>query len=357
MDIVTRVEELKRAGRHEEAIPILKDWIASMEGNVGGVAPWPYEHLAIIYRKLRMLDEEERLLEHFAGQRHGLGAKPPKLLDRLQKVYEKRGLLERAEVDGQPVLWHREHDCRVDEVPVFLQRGLVVDTETTGLSHSDELIEFAGILFAFSRLSGRVTGELDRYGGLREPRTRISPAAARVHGITAADVAGRTLDRERVEGMIARADAIIAHNAPFDQRFVVGQFPLAADRTWHCSLRACSWKKRGYPSGKLDDILAAEGIVRAQGHRALDDAAGLLELLSRPSPALDGRTYLLEVTRSVPVTYMPDPPAFRGGGGRGRRVQVRAPEPPSERPSGCLSGVVLAALTMAAGVSAVLLGG
>lgn len=82
VDKVERVKQLKREGRHEEALAILLDWVQSMEGSPDGVAPWPYEHLAIIYRKLKRHDEEQDILERFAREAHGLGATPPKLLAR-----------------------------------------------------------------------------------------------------------------------------------------------------------------------------------------------------------------------------------------------------------------------------------
>lgn len=54
-----------------------------------GVAPATYESLAVIYRKRKDREAEIAILERFAGQHHGPGASPPKLLDRLAKLRSK----------------------------------------------------------------------------------------------------------------------------------------------------------------------------------------------------------------------------------------------------------------------------
>ena len=303
MSVVETVKELKRTGRHEEALPLLWEWIQDEEGSSGdgGVAPWPYEQVAIIYRKMRQLEEEAAVLERFAQQRHAPGAKPPKLLDRLVRVYELLGQLEEVPYHGEVVQWHREQDQPVDALPAFVQQGLVVDTETTGLSRDDEVIELGAILFAFSRYSGRVLKELDRYHGFREPARPISWGAARKHGLTVDKLVGFDLDYTRLAHLFYQAQLVIAHNASFDFRFVSGLVPNARETPWHCSMRGCSWKKWGFPSAKLDDLLEACEIERVREHRALDDAEALLTLLARPGYDAPDGTCLLQVVSKPPV--------------------------------------------------------
>ena len=100
-----------------------------------------------------------------------------------------------------------------------------VDCETTGLAQHDELIELAVILFCFDRTNAAICGIVDSYSGLREPMVEINPFAARTHHITPDTLAGKTLDGERVESILERAEFFIAHNAAFDRRFVVKLFP------------------------------------------------------------------------------------------------------------------------------------
>ena len=175
---------LKREGRHRDVIPILSEWLDETEKDPLGVSAWPYQQLAIIHRKLRDPAREVEVLERFARQRHLPDARSLKLFQRLVRAYELQGELEEGTLEGQPVPVHRSHGMPVDAVPSFRSTGLVLDVETTGLSREDELIEFGGVLFSFSRLSGRVLSELDRYQGMREPGRPIHPGAARAHGLT-----------------------------------------------------------------------------------------------------------------------------------------------------------------------------
>jgi len=87
---VTEVRALKRAGRLGEAEVLLIGLVdaveAESEKNGWGVAPWYYEQLAIVYRKQKRPLEELAILERYAAQRHAPGAKPAKLMERLEKV-------------------------------------------------------------------------------------------------------------------------------------------------------------------------------------------------------------------------------------------------------------------------------
>ncbi len=89
-EYVDDVRSLKRAGRLEEAARLLLSLIEATEAESRatghGVAPWYYEHLAIVYRKLKDPVNEKQLLVRFAEQVHAPGATPDKLLKRLHAV-------------------------------------------------------------------------------------------------------------------------------------------------------------------------------------------------------------------------------------------------------------------------------
>lgn len=334
MDRAERVAMLKREGRHQDAIPILSEWLDETEKDPLGVSAWPYQQLAIIHRKLRDPAREVEVLERFARQRHGPDARSLKLFQRLVRAYELQGELEEGTLEGRPIPVHRSHGMPVDAVPSFRSTGLVVDVETTGLSREDELIEFGGVLFSFSRLSGRVLSELDRYQGMREPGRPIHPGAARAHGLTLGDLRGKALDHSRINAMISDAEVLIAHNASFDRRFIIPMFPSAEEKPWQCSMRGYPWTKRGYPSAKLDDILGVSGIVRKRSHRALDDADALLTLLARQNES-SGRTYLAEVMSRPPLK------AGTSSGAAPGRPQRPASEKDTGGAGGCLTAVVV----------------
>ncbi len=89
-EYVDEVRSLKRAGSLEEAARLLLNLVKATEAESratgDGVAPWYYEHLAIVYRKLKDPVNEKRLLLRFAEQVHAPGARPEKLLKRLHAI-------------------------------------------------------------------------------------------------------------------------------------------------------------------------------------------------------------------------------------------------------------------------------
>lgn len=172
------------------------------------------------------------------------------------------------------------------------QLGAIVDVETTGFSpFRDEIIELCMILF---RMDGNGFAIIEEeYTGLREPVNGINAAAARVNGISWADVCGRDLDHQRVNELIRRADFFIAHNASFDRGFITRLFPQAAYKHWYCSMSGINWRGMGYPNRRLQDLLAWHGIRPDRQHRAEDDVRATLELLNHSQS--NGRTYLTEL--------------------------------------------------------------
>jgi DNA polymerase-3 subunit epsilon len=172
--------------------------------------------------------------------------------------------------------------------------GGIVDVETTGLSPAqDEIIELCIVLFSFDYNNGQLVRIEEEYVGLREPSCGIHPEAARVNGITRADVYGKDLDYDRVAELIERADFLIAHNASFDRNFMVRLFPSVQGKTWYCSMAGVDWRGKGYPNRRLQDLLYHHRIVPARTHRASDDVYATLELLSHRQNS--GTTYLYEL--------------------------------------------------------------
>lgn len=183
----------------------------------------------------------------------------------------------------------RERLERGEGAPSLGVAGMV-DVETTGLSpRYDEIVELALILFAFDRETGEILGVVEEYAGLREPSVPISAGASRVNGITWEMVRGRRLDEQRIEGMLRRAEFLVAHNAYFDRGFVTRLFPLAARKPWLCSMRNVNWHRFGFPSAALQSLLQHHGIVTGRAHRGAEDARATLELLNRRDP--EGQPY------------------------------------------------------------------
>ena len=91
---IEQVKHLKREERHDEAIALLLNLIAATEaesresGGPSGVAPWYYEQLAIIYRKVKRHSDEVAVLERYEGQTKAPGVGPQRLAERLTKAKE-----------------------------------------------------------------------------------------------------------------------------------------------------------------------------------------------------------------------------------------------------------------------------
>jgi DNA polymerase-3 subunit epsilon len=151
-----------------------------------------------------------------------------------------------------------------------------LDTETTGLDSSAEIIEIALV-----DGSGRVL--LD---SLVRPQRAIPTDATRIHGITNADVAGAPLWGDlwpQVSALLA-AHTVVVYNASFDYRMVCQMNRAAAlaapPDDWQCAMLqysnfAAVWHARfgNFRWHRLDDAAArfvAPGA--APSHRALADA-------------------------------------------------------------------------------------
>ena len=292
-----RIAELKRTGRYEEALTLLTEIIKETEKKAAkehrSVDSWPYKEAAIVYRKLKDYEAEVAVLERFATQHHSYSKQARGLLKRMKRAYQLAGLLEKR--DG--CLIHVGYGVPVDELPMIVGTAAFVDLETTGFAGHDELIEIAIVLFRFNWVTGQVLGVVDSYVGLREPTVPISPGATRVHRITMADVRGKQLNKEKVIELCQRADFLIAHNAGFDRRFLCALYPELKGLTWACSMNGVKWKRKGFQSKGLQNLLADHGLTPNTAHRALADVMAALDLLSQIDPQR-GEPYLLELLDS-----------------------------------------------------------
>lgn len=167
--------------------------------------------------------------------------------------------------------------------PEFPRRGIILDTETTGLNYrTDEIIEIGVIAFTFNDEGalGDVTGV---YGGLQQPTITIPADITRLTGITDDMVAGHVIDAARLNALIEPADLVIAHNAGFDRPFCEAFSPIFVHKAWACSVSEVDWSARGFEGSKLGYLIGQSGYFH-DGHRALDDCFALLEVLGQVRP-------------------------------------------------------------------------
>lgn len=169
-----------------------------------------------------------------------------------------------------------EIDCLSDD-----QILAVVDVETTGLSalYGDRVCEI-GIVTA------RGDAILDTYQTLVNPQRPISPGAARVNGLSDADVCHAPTFAEIAPQVLARIESVtlVCHNAPFDLGFLSAEFarlafpwqPVAVIDTLELARRHFH-----FPSNSLPAIASDLHLETPQAHRALADALTTYQVFRR----------------------------------------------------------------------------
>ncbi|MGO1163193.1 3'-5' exonuclease [Brucella pseudogrignonensis] len=164
----------------------------------------------------------------------------------------------------------------------FPRLGVVVDTETTGLSAAqEEIIEIGAVAFRYAD-DGSIGDVCATFGALQEPSKPIPADITRITGITDEMVAGQIIPRARLEALIADADIIIAHNAGFDRPFLERFSPVFENKPWACSVKEIDWTARGFEGTKLGYLIGQSGYFH-NGHRAEDDCQALLAVLKGQS--------------------------------------------------------------------------
>ena len=170
-------------------------------------------------------------------------------------------------------------------------RQIVLDTETTGLEvdQGHRIIEIGCVELINRQLTGR------HYHRYLDPERAIDAGAESVHGISAADLAGKPrfaqIAAELME-FLGTADLII-HNAPFDVGFLNRELELAGDgcppvHEGRTIIDTLPMARALYPGQKnsLDALCKRHGIDNS--HRELHGALLDAELLANVFLAMTG---------------------------------------------------------------------
>jgi DNA polymerase-3 subunit epsilon len=177
-----------------------------------------------------------------------------------------------------------------DTRPLKALTCVVFDTETTGLSISDRIVQIAGLRIA----GGRLTGE--EFDTLVNPGRPIPPGATDIHGITDAMVKDAPDVATALRGFhhFTEDAVLIAHNAPFDMGLLRAaeaesrkHFPNRVMDT--VLLSAMIWGQ-GAPHS-LDAICERLGITipAGQRHTAMGDAQATAQAFLKMLPALEAK--------------------------------------------------------------------
>ena len=178
-------------------------------------------------------------------------------------------------------------------------KAAIVDTETTGVTHSvDKIIELGIVVVEYSPHTGQVYRVLETFNELEYPGIPIPPESAKIHGITDKMVANKKIDDQAVEILMEGVSLVVAHNSFFDRGFMEERLPLFKDKAWACSYAQIPWKTEGVGSSSLE-FLAYRSGFHFSGHRASVDCHALLEVLqtSLPASGVKAMQVLLEKAR------------------------------------------------------------
>lgn len=163
-----------------------------------------------------------------------------------------------------------------------IQRCLIIDTETSGLDDSAELIEVGMILYSVTNQSSLVEFAtlLPATKNDAEPINRIKPAALQEIAVVG-EKSSIVLD------LMNAADCYVAHNAEFDAA-VLKRWSMffTDDKPWLCTMADFKWPLATREQGSLINLALDHGIGVSSAHRALTDCRLIAALFDRMTDLL-----------------------------------------------------------------------
>lgn len=157
------------------------------------------------------------------------------------------------------------------------ERILFVDVETTGLHLDDRVVSLGVILAETHHLPERI--EVKHTHCVFNPERACHPRASAVHGYDDWVLSHQPRFADEAADLLLLfegVDLVVAHNAPFDMRFLRQEFTLAGvampERPVFCTM--AGWRDQGLPGpAGLESVAAHYGHVRLnKRHGALEDA-------------------------------------------------------------------------------------
>ena len=151
----------------------------------------------------------------------------------------------------------------------------ILDTETTGLDPSSQVLELAIIRCGVDSL-GNLCGIDEIVDEFNDPGFEIPADVGELTGITDDMVRGKHIDIGKVAHILRGNPVIIAHNAEFDRNFF-GRVFTNDSYEWSCSVKCCNWSNMGFSGSNLGMLLLQEGFF-FDAHRAYMDCLALAML-------------------------------------------------------------------------------
>jgi hypothetical protein len=146
-EIENEVIQLKALGKFDDALELLLCSIEFGENEARNTNRrlylHPYEEAAIIFRKLKRLNDEIYVLEKFLSNPKSISeTKYLKVVERLEKACILAGKAEKRKVEELNKVFYFPENVYFEDRTLFNITGVIVDVETTGLDTTkDEIIE------------------------------------------------------------------------------------------------------------------------------------------------------------------------------------------------------------------------
>jgi len=187
----------------------------------------------------------------------------------------------------------------------------VFDTETTGLTPSkgDEIISIGALHIVNSKLVPDVS-----FNHLVDPRRKLKPASAKIHGITAEMLQGQPTIDEVLPAFrrFSENTILVAHNAAFDMRFLQlkeAQTGIRFDQPVLDTLLLSSVIHPRQKSHSLETIAEHMKVKVINRHDALGDALITAEIFLKMLPLLNSKGIhtlkdALEASKMSPYAHL-----------------------------------------------------
>lgn len=154
-----------------------------------------------------------------------------------------------------------------------MQNVLITDTETDGTHEGAVCIEVAAILYDVNHGAA-----IRSFASLIRAESNAAEPVNRIPATMLADAPTPDTVWPFILKMASKAEAICAHGADFDRRFV---HPFLLDKPWICTMNDLTWPRAQKPGESLVKLALAHDLGVSYAHRALADCDLLARLLTR----------------------------------------------------------------------------
>ena len=206
-------------------------------------------------------------------------------LERIVKEPEKFKLLEKVPFDdiapvsaaGQKFERIVLNNAEVSENR--LRKLVILDTETTGIDNTAELIELAFCVCTYDVRTRAVLSIDCCFDAFSKPEKELSQEVSELTHITNDMLPKQKLSYDDFKEYLPEKCLVVAHNASFDRRILERTYPyVLADLHWADSMTEIDWRAKGF-SGKGLEMLLTQAGYWYEAHRAINDVLALLWLI------------------------------------------------------------------------------